>query len=1162
MRVLVVQAAALCDNAGMLNRKIKPLKKPSDSNRIFETLEQRCLLAADVVINEIHYDPPDKTEFSEFIELYNNSNESVDLSGWEFTEGVRYQIPNGTTLDPQSYLVVAQDPSTIRNVFGVDSVGPWDGKLKNSGERIRLRDGEGQLVDEVDYQRGFPWPTVGEEPGNSIELINPSLENDIGGNWRKAGVTGDTADETLIHPGRFWSYFPGTESPSNPASGWRIAGFDDSDWERGRTPIGYGDGHVRTTLDMRGNYSTVYLRNEFDFEGTATGRLIFKAQYDDGFHLWVNGNRVLSENTRSTSSAPTATAASALENLDFVEFDLGTAADLLVSGTNVFAVQMMNASLNGSSDAWFDAELTLTAGGDHSPGQANVSFEENSAPAARKVSHGAGAVRSNQPVVISSKVTDPDGVKSVLVEYQVVEPGDYFGRYRKASSHGEPRLNPRYDDPANWTTLEMRDEGQAGDGEAGDNVFSAVIPASVQQHRHLIRYRIQVEDNLGAAVKVPYADDMQHNFAYFVYDEVPDWTAADRPGSTPEQTFELSEFSSIATYHLLTTSDDHQDSQHIPDANTGSYGGSEYLWPGTLIYDGEVYDNIRYRARGGVWRYAMGKNMWKFDFNRGHGFQAKNDYGEQYSEEWDKLNFSALIQQGNYLHRGEQGLFESVGFKLFNLAGVESPNTHYVHFRVIDSTDEVTANQYDGDFQGLYLAIEQPDGRMLEEHGLPDGNFYKIENHRGESNNQGPTQVSDGSDVRDFISGYRNQTPSAEWWRDNLDLDRYYSYRAIVDGIHHYDIAYGKNYYYYHNPETGKFQVHPWDLDLTWANNMFGSGEHDFVSKVARNREFRTDYHNRVRELRDLLFNEEQTGMLIDEFASMVYEPGELSWVDADRAMWDYNPILSSSYVNSSKAGRGRFYRQAETDDFPGMAQLMKDYVEERSSFLDSQIRITERDVPMTPELSYIGDANYAVNGLAFRTSDYSDPEDSPFAAMEWRIAEITDPNNPDFGTAPPKYEINATYESGELTAFNNEWTVPASELETGALYRVRVRMQDSDGIWSHWSDPIQFTTTDAISGDVVQSLRISEIHYNPADPSNAELQAGFADSDDFEFTELTNIGDKTIRLDNTEFRQVIVIDGEEQGIDFQFPSGTELDPGETILVVEDTRSVPIPVRQ
>lgn len=36
---------------------------------------------AQVVINEIHYNPDDKLEHVEFIELYNNGPDSPDLSG-------------------------------------------------------------------------------------------------------------------------------------------------------------------------------------------------------------------------------------------------------------------------------------------------------------------------------------------------------------------------------------------------------------------------------------------------------------------------------------------------------------------------------------------------------------------------------------------------------------------------------------------------------------------------------------------------------------------------------------------------------------------------------------------------------------------------------------------------------------------------------------------------------------------------------------------------------------------------------------------------------------------------------------------------------------------------------------------------------------------------
>ena len=156
----------------------------------------------------------------------------------------------------------------------------------------------------------------------------------------------------------------------------------------------------------------------------------------------------------------------------------------------------------------------------------------------------------------------------------------------------------------------------------------------------------------------------------------------------------------------------------------------------------------------------MGKNMWKFDFNRGHGFQARDDYGKKYKTKWDKLNFSSIIQRGNFGHRGENGMFESVGFRLFNLAGVEGPHTNFVHFRIIESAFENAGNQYSTDFQGPYLAIEQLNGDFLDAHGLPDGNLYKMERNTGpnriggEINNQGRDTVTDYSDLNEFESAY------------------------------------------------------------------------------------------------------------------------------------------------------------------------------------------------------------------------------------------------------------------------------------------------------------------------------------------------------------------------------------------------------------------------
>ena len=143
---------------------------------------------AEIVINELHIDEADKTLSGEFIELYNTSSTNVDLSGWEFSDGVKYTFPANTIISGNGYLVIAEDPATIATEFGYSqALGPWEGQLRNRGETVTLEDQFGSTVDEVSYQLGFPWPTIGDEPSPSVELVNPLLGNDLGGHWRSSG---------------------------------------------------------------------------------------------------------------------------------------------------------------------------------------------------------------------------------------------------------------------------------------------------------------------------------------------------------------------------------------------------------------------------------------------------------------------------------------------------------------------------------------------------------------------------------------------------------------------------------------------------------------------------------------------------------------------------------------------------------------------------------------------------------------------------------------------------------------------------------------------------------------------------------------------------------------------------------------------------------------
>lgn len=73
----------------------------------------------------------------------------------------------------------------------------------------------------------------------------------------------------------------------------------------------------------------------------------------------------------------------------------------------------------------------------------------------------------------------------------------------------------------------------------------------------------------------------------------------------------------------------------------------------------------------------------------------------------------------------------------------------------------------------------------------------------------------------------------------------------------------------------------------------------------------------------------------------------------------------------------------------------------------------------------------------------------------------------------------------------------------------------------------------------------VAELHYHPADPSPAEITAGFTDADDFEFIALQNIASQRVNLASCRF---------SAGVDFTFPETplAELAPGERVLIVKN----------
>ena len=172
-------------------------------------------VSGDLIVSEIMYNPgglPEDID-AEYIEIHNLSESVVNLEGYQLDDAVDYIFQDGV-IAPDARVVVAANLTAFKDTYPdvVNVVGPWEGKLKNSGERILLRDGQGKKVDEVRFadegdwairargpedrgHRGWIWLAGHDGEGKSLELINPFLTNNNGQNWGSSLVDRGTPGE-------------------------------------------------------------------------------------------------------------------------------------------------------------------------------------------------------------------------------------------------------------------------------------------------------------------------------------------------------------------------------------------------------------------------------------------------------------------------------------------------------------------------------------------------------------------------------------------------------------------------------------------------------------------------------------------------------------------------------------------------------------------------------------------------------------------------------------------------------------------------------------------------------------------------------------------------------------------------------------------------------
>lgn len=151
-----------------------------------------------------------------------------------------------------------------------------------------------------------------------------------------------------IEKGDEWRYFKGEQKPQD---GWNRSGFDDSNWQRGQSGFGYGNGkgngngkNLTSLEDMKGNYSSVYVRSDFIVDDVhAVTKMTLTIDCDGPFIAYIDGIEII----RNESGLKD-------ELLDVSGF-----IHELFSGENILAIECSNDDIN-SDEFSFTPYFELT----------------------------------------------------------------------------------------------------------------------------------------------------------------------------------------------------------------------------------------------------------------------------------------------------------------------------------------------------------------------------------------------------------------------------------------------------------------------------------------------------------------------------------------------------------------------------------------------------------------------------------------------------------------------------------------------------------------------------------------------------------------------------------------------------------------------------------
>ncbi len=778
----------------------------------------------DIVINEIMYHHGTRDERYEYIELYNRGTETVSLAGWAFTDGIDYTFDAGTELPPDSYIVVAKDPNLIAHVYdnlniGINLVGPYTGGLDDHSERIRLSypyndvdplsgDVEVLMVtaDEVTYYDGGRWPSWADGQGASLELRDPDSNNDAPDAWADSDESGKTA----------WEQFSFTINSND--SRYRhdqVNVFDLLLLNRGEVLIddlqltiggssrlsnsGFESG--QSNWRFLGNHVRSFVTTEDRHSGSRSLHLIATGHGDPG------ANRI----NQSISSVTAGT----VTFRGWARWLRGCRFLLLRTSRAQSPVQPPRPANS------FELTMPLNLG---TPGELNTAFVGNRGPDILDVQHAPVIPLGGEPIVVTARVTDNDGVNQVMLYY-------------------------RSEGSAGFATTAMVDDGSGNDLIVGDGNFSGTIPGA--SSGTMRAFYITAFDG-SALTRFP--TQLQSSA------EVPEErTCMVRVGDSLLAT-------RFATYRIWLSND-------VINAFRSRPNLSNELLDCTFVYnDTEVFYNVGLRYRGspfirsGSGRDPRDRYAYRLDFNPDQKFRGREEVNLDNTE---GSNRGPLQERASYWFYKQMGLQHSMQEFVRPIINGRS-NGIYEDVQKIDG--DYIAKWFPDDTEGYIHKIDDyfeysADGTGFSnlDEGLKYDSSHPLlkETYRWGFEKRSHRENDNWDNLFNLAVALNTQS-SSQAYEQKIESVIHPEHFAAVLALRHavgdwdsYGYRRGKNNAFYYAPLEDKWYLLPWDIDFTLGSgdgsntNLFSmsSGQFPEVYQFVNHGKYRQMYLDALEKL-------------------------------------------------------------------------------------------------------------------------------------------------------------------------------------------------------------------------------------------------------------------------------------------------------------------------